>query len=280
MKKTAQLVIAAVALGGIAVTAFTAMARNEGAEEEEIIIPEGYSRLVFHDEFDTDGQPDTTRWNYEQGYLRNGELQYYTPGQNAFCRDGNLVIEARADSAVINGEVCPITSASLTTKDRSAWKYGYVEVRAKLPSSLGTWPAIWMMPQEQSYGRWPRSGEIDILEHVGYNPENIHFSAHTERYNHMLGTQRTHVEKAPEAVGQFHIYGLKWTPDRLTWLYDGKELYSIDREPDSDWTTWPFDIDYYLILNLAFGGGWGGAEGVDIASLPQRYEIDYVRVFQ
>lgn len=279
MKKTSQIIIVA-ALGVLGVTAVTAMTHNNRAEEEEILIPEGYTRLVFDDEFDINGLPDTTRWNYEQGYIRNGELQYYTAGKNAVCRDGLLIIEARADSAEINGEICPITSASLTTKDRSTWKYGYVEVRAKLPSSLGTWPAIWMMPQEDSYGRWPRSGEIDILEHVGYNPDKIHFSAHTERFNHMLGTQRTHQTDAPEAAGQFHVYGLKWTPDRLTWLYDGKEQYAIDREPDSDWTTWPFDIDYYLILNLAFGGGWGGAEGVDINSLPQRYEIDYVRVFQ
>lgn len=280
MKKSLQLVLAAAAVAAVGVTAVTAMAHNEQTGEEEIAIPEGYSKVVFHDEFDVDGMPDSTLWNYEVGYIRNGELQYYTPGLNSVCRDGVLIIEARADSIEIDGNIAPITSASLTTKDRNAWKYGYVEVRAKLPSSLGTWPAIWMMPQEDSYGKWPRSGEIDILEHVGYNPENIHFSAHTERYNHMIGTQRTHVIKAPEAVGQFHVYGLKWTPDRLTWLYDGKEVYTIDRDADSDWTAWPFDIDYYLILNLAFGGGWGGAEGVDIDSLPQSYEIDYVRVYQ
>ncbi|MDE6126129.1 MAG: glycoside hydrolase family 16 protein, partial [Muribaculaceae bacterium] len=243
-------------------------------------VPDGYSRLVFSDEFDNDGAPDPTKWQYETGYIRNGEMQYYTRGLNAVCKDGLLVIEARNDSATINGEICPVTSASLTTKDRAAWKYGYVEVRAKLPSSLGTWPAIWMMPQENSYGKWPRSGEIDIMEHVGYNPDKVHFSAHTERFNHMRGTQRTYVIDAPEAVGAFHVYALKWTPDRLTWYYDGKERYAIDREKDSDWTTWPFDIDYYLILNLAFGGGWGGSEGVDLSSLPQRYEIDYVRVFQ
>ena len=136
------------------------------------------------------------------------------------------------------------------------------------------------MPAENVYGRWPRSGEIDIMEHVGYDPSKIHFSAHTERFNHTRGTQRTHVIEAPEAVGQFHTYGLKWTPDRLTWLYDGKEQYTIDREENSDWTSWPFDIDYYLIINLAFGGGWGGSQGVDINSLPQRYEIDYVRIFK
>ena len=279
MKRSAKFITTVLATAIVGVTAATALAGGNPADGG-VPVPEGYSRLVFSDEFDTDGAPDPSKWNFETGYIRNGEMQYYTPGQNAVCEGGVLVIEARNDSALINGEVCPVTSASLTTKDRASWKYGYVEVRAKLPSSLGTWPAIWMMPQENNYGKWPRSGEIDIMEHVGYNPENVHFSAHTERFNHMRGTQRTHVIHAPEAVGVFHTYALKWTPDRLTWFYDGKEQYAIDREADSDWTTWPFDIDYYLILNLAFGGGWGGSEGVDLSTLPQRYEIDYVRVFQ
>ncbi|MDE7141638.1 MAG: glycoside hydrolase family 16 protein [Muribaculaceae bacterium] len=279
MKKSVKFITGTIAVAIIGVTAVTALAEGNPADGG-VPVPDGYSRLVFSDEFDNDGAPDPTKWQYETGYIRNGEMQYYTRGLNAVCKDGLLVIEARNDSATINGEICPVTSASLTTKDRAAWKYGYVEVRAKLPSSLGTWPAIWMMPQENSYGKWPRSGEIDIMEHVGYNPDKVHFSAHTERFNHMRGTQRTYVIDAPEAVGAFHVYALKWTPDRLTWYYDGKERYAIDREKDSDWTTWPFDIDYYLILNLAFGGGWGGSEGVDLSSLPQRYEIDYVRVFQ
>ncbi len=269
--------LAALAIVAVAATALTVVSP---AREDGVPMPDGYSRLVFADEFDTDGAPDPGKWNFETGYIRNGELQYYTPGQNAFCKDGVLVIEARNDSITVGDEICPITSSSLTTKGRNSWKYGYIEVRAKVPASLGTWPAIWMMPQENNYGDWPRSGEIDIMEHVGYNPEKIHFSAHTERFNHMRGTQRTHQIHAPEAVGQFHVYGLKWTPDRLSWYYDGKEQYAIDREADSDWTTWPFDIEYYLMLNLAFGGGWGGAEGVDISTLPQRYEIDYVRIFQ
>lgn len=278
MKKSSKIIFAAVAVAAIGITTATVMA-DPSPDNGDITMPEGYSRLVFSDEFDYDGVPDPQKWNFETGYIRNGELQYYTP-DNATCRDGLLIIEARADSVTIGGEMCPITSSSLTTQGRASWKYGYVEVRAKLPASLGTWPAIWMMPKESCYGDWPRSGEIDILEHVGHDPERIHFSSHTERFNHMRGTQRTHQCPAPDAVGKFHLYALKWTPDRLTWYYDGKEQYAINRENDSDWTTWPFDIDYYLILNLAFGGGWGGAEGVDVSSLPQRYEIDYVRVFQ
>lgn len=279
MKKSAKILFATAVTIAAGITAVTAVAGSSAAEGE-IPVPEGYTTLIFSDDFDTDGAPDPEKWNFETGYIRNGELQYYTPGQNSVCKDGVLVIEARADSAVIDNEVCPITSASLTTKGLKGWKYGYVEVRAKLPASLGTWPAIWMMPCENSYGKWPRSGEIDIMEHVGYNPDKVHFSAHTERFNHMRGTQRTHQIDAPEAVGEFHTYALKWTPDRLTWLYDGKEQYAIDRDADSDWTTWPFDTEFYIILNLAFGGGWGGSEGVDATTLPQRFEIDYVRVFQ
>ncbi len=243
-----------------------------------VVIPEGCSKMVFSDEFNVPGSPDSTRWFFETGYVRNGEMQYYTDGANARCEDGLLIIEARNDSVVIDGNVCPVTSASL--QSRHAWRYGYVEVRAKIPSFRGSWPAIWMMPQASVYGNWPRSGEIDIMEHVGYAPQNIHFAAHSQRYNHMRGVQRNHVEEAPEAVGSFHTYALRWTPERLTWIYDGRECFSLDREKNADWTSWPFDSDFYLLLNLAVGGGWGGQEGVDLTALPQRYEIDYVRIFQ
>lgn len=274
MKSTAKY---AIAVGAIAIIGAAVSAVASG-EPDDVAIPDGYTRMVFSDEFNTPGSPDSTKWAFETGYVRNGEMQYYTDGANAHCENGLLVIEARNDSAVIDGSVCPVTSASLNT--RQAWRYGYMEVRAKIPSCRGSWPAIWMMPQNPVYGEWPRSGEIDIMEHVGYAPENIHFAAHSERYNHMRGVQKNHVEKAPEAVGEFHTYALRWSPDKLTWLYDGRECFSLDREDKADWTSWPFDSDFYLIVNLAIGGGWGGQEGVDLTVLPQRYEIDYVRVFQ
>ena len=246
----------------------------------DIPVPEGCESLVFEDDFSTAGAPDSTKWTFEEGYVRNGEMQYYTPGANVVCSDGLLIIEARNDSAVIDGNVCPVTSASLTTHGRHAWKYGYVEVRARIGSARGTWPAIWMMPETSDYGEWPRSGEIDIMEHVGYAPENIHFAAHTERYNHMRGVQNNRVCPAPDAVGQFHTYALRWTPDKLTWYYDGEEKYSLRKEANADWTSWPFDKEFHLILNLAIGGGWGGQQGVDTDALPRTFEIDYVRVFQ
>lgn len=249
-------------------------------EETSIEYPEGFPTLVFADEFNYNGAPDSTKWRYEVGYVRNGEMQYYTDGSNAWCTDSTLVIEARNDNMVIDGDTCPVTSASLTTLGTGAWKDCYVEVRARIPSFRGSWPAIWMMPSEAQYGDWPKSGEIDILEHVGYEPENIHFAAHSERYNHMRGEQKNHVCFAPEATEGFHTYGLKRTPEELTWYFDRKKVFSLSKEEDADWTNWPFDEDFYLILNLAVGGGWGGMKGVDLSALPARYEIDYVRVFQ
>lgn len=278
MKKAMKYTAMGAAIASAAVLATNmAWGTSEGAD---IVVPEGCERLVFEDDFSTAGAPDSTKWTYEEGYVRNGEMQYYTRRANSVCTDGLLIIEARNDSAIIDGAVCPVTSASLTTSGRHAWKYGYVEVRARIGSARGTWPAIWMMPQGSDYGAWPRSGEIDIMEHVGYAPENIHFAAHTERYNHMRGVQNNKVCPAPEAVGAFHTYGLRWTPEKLTWYFDGEEKYSLSKEPNADWTSWPFDKEFYLILNLAIGGGWGGQQGVDLEALPRTFEIDYVRVFQ
>ena len=285
MKKTTKYVgIAALAITGI-VTLSLMGAEAEATEHdnasEGIVFPEGCSKLVFSDEFDYNGLPDSTKWTWEEGYVRNGELQYYTKGLNAWCEDSHLIIEARADSnMVINGVVCPVTSASIKTKGHAAWNDCYVEVCAKLPSFRGSWPAIWMMPEYDIYGDWPRSGEIDIMEHVGYEPQNIHFAAHSERYNHMRGIQKNSVCPAPDCTGKFHTYGLRRTPDRITWYYDGEEKFSLDKESDADWTSWPFDTDFHLILNLAVGGGWGGQQGVDMAAMPARFEVDYVRIFQ
>ncbi len=284
MKKSTKYIGSAVAiLLGVVVVSLSGEKADANESDqllEGVEIPEGCSKLVFFDEFDADGMPDSTKWTWEEGYVRNGEMQYYTNGANAWCENSRLIIEARADSAIIDGQVCPVTSASITTKDRAAWKYCYVEVRAKLPSFRGSWPAIWMMPDANIYGDWPRSGEIDIMEHVGYEPGNIHFAAHSDRYNHMRGIQKNCVCPAPDCTADFHTYGLRREPGKISWYYDGVEKFSLEKENDADWTSWPFDSDFYLILNFAVGGGWGGMQGVDMAGMPARYEIDYVRIFQ
>ena len=265
----------------IIVCAAVLAATLSAAAEDKVVIPSGYERMVFCDEFDTGSMPDTTKWVYEKGYLRNGEMQYYTVGRkdNCYIEDGKLHLTARNDSATIDGKVRPVTSTSLVTHGKHSWKYCYVEVRAKLPASLGTWPAIWMMPENSVYGSWPRSGEIDIMEHVGYNPRNIHYSIHSYKYNHVKNTQKTHWVVRNDAAGEYHTFAFEWKENRMSWILDGQVQYTVVKDEDG-WEAWPFDQNFYLILNLAFGGGWGGQQGVNLNSLPQHYVIDYVRIFQ
>ena len=240
-----------------------------------------YTRLVWHDEFNGTGLPDPDKWSYEKGYVRNREMQYYTVSraENAVQRNGNLVITARNDSAMIDGEIRPVTSASLISKGKGDWKYGRVEVRAKLPSCLGTWPAIWMLPTTGVYGGWPKSGEIDIMEHVGYDPDKIYFNLHTGKYNHTKGTGRGTSVNYPQPDKDFHIYAVEWFEDRIDWFFDDAKVFSVQND-GTGWESWPLDQPFYLILNFAFGGAWGAQKGVDLRALPQEFRIDYVRVFQ
>ena len=240
-----------------------------------------YPRLVWNDEFTGTGLPDTSRWGYERGYIRNNELQYYTVGrpENARQQDGNLIICAINDSAVIDGDIRPVTSASLITRNKGDWKYGRIEVRAKLPSSLGTWPAVWMMPTKSVYGGWPKSGEIDIMEHVGYDPDKIYFNLHTEKYNHTKGTGRGSWIDCPSPDKEFNIYAIEWFEDHIDWFFNDRKIFTIMND-EPGWEAWPLDQPFYLILNFAFGGAWGAQRGVDTSALPGMYYIDYVRVFQ
>lgn len=279
MKFSSKSVVATLAVITVGVLA-TAAVGIAIYPKNRIKVPAGCERMVFNDEFNVDGLPDSTKWHAEEGYLRNGELQRYTRAGNAVCRNGRLIIELRNDVPDSVNEAGALTSGSLITAGSGAWTYGYVEVRAKVPSSLGVWPSIRLLPADRIYGEWPRSGEIDIMEHVGHNPDKIYFTAHTERFNHVRGTPLRHTLVAPSATDDFHIYGLKWASDRITWFYDGKEQYRLERSANDDWTTWPFDSDFYLSLSLAYGGNWGGVEGVDNSALPKQLEIDYVRIYQ
>ena len=240
-----------------------------------------FTHLEWSDEFNRDGQPDTTKWTYETGYVRNKELQYYTQQRldNAKVQEGNLVISALNDSLRTKSSLYPITSASLKTKGKKEWTYGRIEIRAKFNSSLGTWPAIWMLGGNISEVGWPACGEIDILEHVGYMPDTIHFNVHTTKYNHVKKTSKGSKILYPNAVNDFHVYALEWFSDHLDWYMDDKKVFSYANE-NTGKDAWPFDAPQYLILNLAFGGAWGGSKGVDINSLPQRFYVDYVRLFR
>jgi len=240
-----------------------------------------FSKLVFEDEFSGTGLPADASWGYEKGYVRNGEMQYYAVKrqENCYQKDGFLHIVLLNDSALLDGKIRPVTSASIDTKGKRAWKYCKVEVRAKLPACLGTWPAIWMMPSNDTYGIWPKSGEIDIMENVGYDPGKVHYNVHSDKYNYMKDNQKNFTVDCPTAFTGFHVYGLEWTKDQIDWYLDGKLQYTV-RKTEPGWSAWPFNQPFYLILNSAFGGGWGGRNGVDITKLKQEYLIDYVRVYQ
>ena len=253
-------------------------------------------KLVWSDEFDKPGLPDPAKWGYEVGFIRNNEAQYYTRErkENARVEDGYLVIEARKEKTKNEAyrpeggegrrrgrgsEFAEYTSASLLTKGKAEWTYGRIEVRAKLPSGRGTWPAIWTLGTNINQVGWPTCGEIDIMEFVGYEPGVVHANIHTGDYNHVKGTGKGNKISVPDASEQFHVYVVEWYPDRLDFFLDDKKYFTFRKESDRV-GVWPFNQPQYLILNLAIGGAWGGQKGIDDTIFPQRYLIDYVRVYQ
>lgn len=241
-------------------------------------------RLVWADEFNYTGLPDAKKWDYDVGGegWGNRELQFYTARrkENARVENGHLIIEARKE----NWEGRDYTSSRLVSRGKGDWTYGRFEVRAKLPSGRGTWPAIWMLPTGWSYGGWPNSGEIDIMEHVGFDPDVVHTSVHTQAYNHKINTQKTERIKVPTSRSEFNVYTVEWTPNEIRGFVNDRQFFTFRNErltnPAADYRQWPFDKPFHLLFNLAVGGTWGGQDGVDPSIWPQRMEIDYVRVYQ
>ena len=236
-------------------------------------------KLVWADEFNRTGLPDSSKWGYAVGGSGwgNNELQYYTSErkENAWVENGHLIISARKE----NYKEKQYSSARMITKGRGDWKYGRVEVKARLPKGRGIWPAIWMLPTKSAYGGWPKSGEIDIMEFVGYMPDSLFGSIHTGLYNHTIGTQRTKGIVLKDLSTTFHVYAIEWTEEKISFLIDGKQYYEFKNEHTGP-GAWPFDQEFHLILNIAVGGNWGGKYGVDDSIFPQTMEVDYVRVYQ
>lgn len=235
--------------------------------------PEGY-KLSFSDEFDSEGLPGEL-WGGETGpWPHNKELQYYSK-DNAFVKDGCLVIEARREKI----EDRQYTSARLHTAGTLDMLYGYLEVRAAFPKGRGTWSAIWLLPSDNRYGGYLKSGEIDIAEHVGHEPNKIFATVHTEN-NNAVNKNAITKQLALLDDNAFHTYGLLWEKDKLCISVDGRALLTYTRPLDAASDVWPFDVPFHLILNLAIGGSWGGQEGVDDAAFPQQLLVDYVRYYQ
>lgn len=248
----------------------------------EIPTPAGYN-LVWQEEFNEprlpDGKaplPNTTKWYYETaepGWVNN-EKQKYVAGvfqgdTVTSIYDGTLKIVARKQGNVV-------ISGRINTNE--SWTYGYFEARLKVPGGKGTWPAFWMLPK--NFKNWPDDGEIDIMEYVGYDPNVVHSSIHCKAYYHSINTQKTGTRKIANAETEFHVYATEWTPDYIKGFVDGVEYFRFDNDKKENRDTWPFNEPFYLKLNLAWGGDWGGAQGIDESKLPATYEIDWVRVFQ
>ena len=236
-------------------------------------VPEGYE-LVWQDDFSEASSGLTEKWRFENwapGYV-NHELQRYVPDdrRTSYTQDGALYIVARKDG----GQVI-----SARMNSRESWLYGYFEAAIWLPKGKGTWPAFWMMPDDQSKG-WPACGEIDIMEEVGVDADITSSSIHCEAYNHVKNTQKTASRTTLGAENEYHVYALEWTADYIKTYVDGELLLEFPNDKSGRESTWPFNKKFYLTLNLAWGGDWGGYAGVDENALPCTMKVDYVRVYK
>ena len=248
-------------------------------------------KLVWSDEFNHPGAPDAKKWNYEEGFVRNQELQFYTRDrrENARVENGHLVIEGRHEAfpnpAFREGardwqhsrKQAEYTSACLITQKLEAWKYGRVVVRAKLPQGKGVWPAIWMLGEQ---GGWPRCGEIDIMEFVSHEKGKVFGTVHYAK----PGAGNEHQSAGGNLTNgtlhtDFHDYGLEWNERTMAITFDGKAYFTFDLDKAGQgMMDNPFHKPFYLLINLAIGGSWG--KEADPSVYPQRFEIDWVRVYQ
>lgn len=237
-------------------------------------------KLIWEENFMSD-TIDPSKWEIVHAGtgFGNAENQFYTPREkNIRIENDCLIIEAHKEVY----EHLSYTSAKITTRNLFSMQYGRVVVRAKLPKGKGTWPAIWMMPNSFHEGeKWPRCGEIDMMEHVGRDEDMIHFSLHTGKYNHNNKTQYTYFERLTEITERFAEYEMIWNEEYIEFLVDGHSYAKFTKGENGHDTTfdgWPFDQKFYLIINLAIGGFWGGE--IDETVFPLQFLIDYVKVYK
>jgi beta-glucanase (GH16 family) len=238
-------------------------------------------QLAWGDEFEGKGLPDDRIWNYDVGGhgWGNNELEFYTDHrtQNVRLENGHLVIEAHAEA--YQGRA--YTSGRITTKRKADLTYGRWEVRAKFSGGRGSWPAIWLLPSHHPYGNhsWPDNGEIDIMEHVGWKPSIVHGSVHTKAYNHTIQTEKQHQTIVSDFDSAFHTYAVEIGPQLVKFFVDDLQYGQFDNDGKGQYETWPFDLPMHLVLNVAVGGGWGGAKGIDPNIFPISLVVDYVRCY-
>ena len=257
-----------------------------GAFAQEAVSYPGY-RLAWAEEFEGTGLPDSNYWNTgNTGGVINNEWQDYWK-ENLNCtrlEDGKLILTAYKDPHKgVRGWGSKedyhfkFSSGEVHSCGKKTFKYGRIDVSAKIPTGRGVWPAIWLLPDKSPYGGWPNGGEIDIMEEVGYDPHHVLSSIHCAKYHG--GNSKSGGLEVRDCQTAFHVYACEWTPEYIKFFVDGKKIH-VYKNDGNGRDTWPFDAPFYIKLNNAFGGNWGGKEGVDYSCLPTLYEIDYVRVFQ
>lgn len=255
--------------------------------------------LSWSDEFNYTGIPDPEIWDYEHGYLGfNEELQNYTDhAENARVKDGVLIIEAHLNDVSLerskeivnelegsNAKVYILgsqefTSARLITRGKKEFTHARVETRARFNTGRGTWPAIWLLGDEDK-NPWPLCGEMDIMEHVGFKPNHVYSAVHSKVSNFMNGAGVSKEIILDDVWGDFHTYSAEWDSQTIRYFVDDVCYHIVEKGERLD-DDWPFTEDnpFYIILNIAVGGSWGGIKGIDKSAFPQRMEVDYVRVF-
>ena len=263
---------------------FTLMSVHESSTQTYTQRMEGADwSMVWSDEFNGT-EIDTSKWMFDVGNWGwgNDEIQYYTKAdqKNARVKEGNLIIEA-----IKNAQTNIWTSARLTTRGKVSFLYGKIEFRARVPDKKGYWAAGWLLGDSYiDEGSWPYCGEIDILENVGYEIQPLsgdgiaHLSVHTPAYYFKRNNQITSTTLVKDMVGSFHTFTMEWSPNGMTGLIDGVASYVYDKTAND--LEWPFYKAHNLIINLAMGGNWGGAQGIDPDLTSQKLIIDYVRVFE
>ena len=241
---------------------------------------------VWADEFDGE-ELDLSKWNvlrWRPGWVNNEQQAYTDRDTNIFLEDGNLVIQGLIEPNYSGTDytghqyTSNYTSGRINTDDKFSWTYGRFDIRAKLPGGRGSWPAIWMLGESISSIGWPDCGEIDIMEHVGYDNGNVHGSIHTKDFNHMMNTQKSGSTSLPTVTQSFHTYSLEWSPSYLRFLIDDSPFFFVYNDYNGNQAKWPFDSPHYMILNLAIGGDWGGVQGIASSAFPMTMLVDHVRV--
>lgn len=233
--------------------------------------------LIWSDDFTTE-KLDLKKWTYDLGQGINGwgnaENQVYTDSEeNCFINKDSLIIRGKGSAQK------GYTSARITTREKASWTYGRFEIKVKIPKGRGTWPAIWMLPDDLFEGKnWPLCGEIDIMEHIGRRPGEVHFSLHSDVNNHRKENQITSVSTVENLFEDFHLFRMDWDAKGFSFYMDGELMAEFSKGEKNGEREWPFDKPFHLVINLALGGYWGG--DMDDSVLPADFAIQYVKVYE